>query len=74
MNHTIFVLPCRFKFCEPIFVVGSCLQISSDSHWYDWKYCGARVQRDEEDHMKILLKVGGILVLPIEDEVTFTAL
>ena len=32
------------------------------------------MQRDDEDQMKILLKVGGIPVLPIEDEVNFTAL
>lgn len=59
----------RFEFCEPHFVVGNCLEISSDSHQYDRIYCGAGVQKDHENYMKILLKVGGILVMPIEDQV-----
>ncbi|XP_053252166.1 protein-L-isoaspartate O-methyltransferase domain-containing protein 1 isoform X2 [Podarcis raffonei] len=59
-----------FEFCEPAFVVGNCLQISSDSHQYDRIYCGAGVQKDHENYMKILLKVGGILVMPIEDQLT----
>ncbi|XP_004402669.1 PREDICTED: protein-L-isoaspartate O-methyltransferase domain-containing protein 1 isoform X2 [Odobenus rosmarus divergens] len=60
----------KFEFCEPAFVVGNCLQIASDSHQYDRIYCGAGVQKDHENYMKILLKVGGILVMPIEDQVT----
>lgn len=59
----------RFEFCEIAFVVGNCLQIASDSHQYDRIYCGAGVQKDHENYMKILLKVGGILVMPIEDQV-----
>lgn len=65
-----FFLPLRFEFCEPAFVVGNCLEIASDSHQYDRIYCGAGVQKDHENYMKILLKVGGILVMPIEDQVT----
>ncbi|XP_067409885.1 protein-L-isoaspartate O-methyltransferase domain-containing protein 1 isoform X1 [Emydura macquarii macquarii] len=60
----------KFEFCEPAFVVGNCLEISSDSHQYDRIYCGAGVQKDHENYMKILLKVGGILVMPIEDQLT----
>ncbi|XP_068381459.1 protein-L-isoaspartate O-methyltransferase domain-containing protein 1 isoform X1 [Eschrichtius robustus] len=60
----------KFEFCEPAFVVGNCLQIASDSHQYDRVYCGAGVQKDHEHYMKILLKVGGILVMPIEDQLT----
>ncbi|XP_010166994.1 protein-L-isoaspartate O-methyltransferase domain-containing protein 1 isoform X2 [Antrostomus carolinensis] len=60
----------KFEFCEPAFVVGNCLEIASDSHQYDRIYCGAGVQKDHENYMKILLKVGGILVMPIEDQVT----
>lgn len=55
-------------------MVGNCLQIASDSHQYDRIYCGAGVQKDHENYMKILLKVGGILVMPIEDQVTSTVL
>lgn len=51
-------------------MVGNCLEIASDSHQYDRIYCGAGVQKDHENYMKILLKVGGILVMPIEDQVT----
>ncbi|XP_061776466.1 protein-L-isoaspartate O-methyltransferase domain-containing protein 1 [Nerophis ophidion] len=60
----------KFEFCEPVFVVGNCLEISTDSHQYDRIYCGAGVQKDHENYMKVLLKVGGILVMPIEDQLT----
>lgn len=60
----------KFEFCEPHFVVGNCLEISSDSHQYDRIYCGAGVQKDHENYMKVMLKVGGILVMPIEDQLT----
>ncbi|KAL6489187.1 hypothetical protein MHYP_G00029280 [Metynnis hypsauchen] len=60
----------KFEFCEPSFVVGNCLEISSDSHQYDRIYCGAGVQKDHENYMKVMLKVGGILVMPIEDQLT----
>ncbi|KAM4611087.1 protein-L-isoaspartate O-methyltransferase domain-containing protein 2a [Polymixia lowei] len=60
----------RFEFCEPCFVVGNCLEISPESRQYDRVYCGAGVQRDHEDYMKNLLKVGGILVLPLEEKLT----
>lgn len=70
MSPLFFLFPLRFEFCEPAFVVGNCLEIASDSHQYDRIYCGAGVQKDHENYMKILLKVGGILVMPIEDQVT----
>lgn len=60
----------RFEICEPVFVVGNCLEISADSHQYDRIYCGAGVQKDHENYMKVLLKIGGILVMPIEDQVS----
>ncbi|XP_056276936.1 protein-L-isoaspartate O-methyltransferase domain-containing protein 1 [Pseudoliparis swirei] len=60
----------KFEFCEPVFVVGNCLEISPDSHQYDRIYCGAGVQKDHENYMKVLLKIGGILVMPIEDQLT----
>lgn len=63
----------RFEFCEPVFVVGNCLEISTDSHQYDRIYCGAGVQKDHENYMKVLLKIGGILVMPIEDQVSAIA-
>lgn len=49
--------------------MGNCLEIAPESRQYDRVYCGAGVQRDHEDFMKNLLKVGGILVLPLEEKV-----
>ncbi|KAM8830992.1 protein-L-isoaspartate O-methyltransferase domain-containing protein 2-like [Synchiropus picturatus] len=60
----------KFEFCEPCFVVGNCLEIPPESRQYDRVYCGAGVQRDHEDYMKNLLKVGGILVMPLEEKLT----
>ncbi|KAM9296945.1 protein-L-isoaspartate O-methyltransferase domain-containing protein 2 [Gastrophryne carolinensis] len=60
----------RFEFCEPSFVPGNCLDISLESPAYDRIYCGAGVQKEHEDYMKNLLKVGGILVLPLEEKLT----
>lgn len=61
--------PGRFDFCEPSFVTGNCLEISPDCSQYDRVYCGAGVRREHEDYMKSLLKVGGILVMPLEEKV-----
>ncbi|CAL9703535.1 unnamed protein product [Knipowitschia caucasica] len=60
----------RFEFCEPSFVVGNCLEIPPDTRQYDRVYCGAGVQREHEEYMKNLLKVGGVLVLPLEEKLT----
>ncbi|XP_031650604.1 protein-L-isoaspartate O-methyltransferase domain-containing protein 2-like [Oncorhynchus kisutch] len=60
----------KFEFCEPSFVVGNCLEIPSECRQYDRVYCGAGVQRDHEEYMMNLLKVGGILVLPLEEKLT----
>ncbi|XP_053565913.1 protein-L-isoaspartate O-methyltransferase domain-containing protein 2 [Bombina bombina] len=60
----------RFEFCEPCFIAGNCLDISLDSSSYDRVYCGAGVQKEHEEYMKNLLKVGGILVMPLEEKLT----
>ncbi|XP_063315738.1 protein-L-isoaspartate O-methyltransferase domain-containing protein 2 [Pelobates fuscus] len=60
----------KFDFCEPCFVSGNCLDISLDSSAYDRVYCGAGVQKEHEEYMKNLLKIGGILVMPIEEKLT----
>ncbi|XP_066186929.1 protein-L-isoaspartate O-methyltransferase domain-containing protein 2 isoform X1 [Sylvia atricapilla] len=60
----------KFEFCEPSFVIGNCLEISPDCTQYDRVYCGAGVQKEHEDYMKNLLKVGGILVMPLEEKLT----
>ncbi|XP_008841566.1 protein-L-isoaspartate O-methyltransferase domain-containing protein 2 isoform X5 [Nannospalax galili] len=61
----------KFDFCEPSFVTGNCLEISPDCCQYDRVYCGAGVQKEHEEYMKNLLKVGGILVMPLEEKVRF---
>lgn len=66
-DSPVFLL--RFEFCEPSFVVGNCLEIPPESRQYDRVYCGAGVQKEHEDYMKNLLKVGGILVMPLEEKV-----
>lgn len=49
--------------------MGNCLEIPPDSRQYDRVYCGAGVQKEHEDYMKNLLKLGGILVMPLEEKV-----
>ncbi|KAM4032186.1 protein-L-isoaspartate O-methyltransferase domain-containing protein 2 isoform 2-T3 [Anomaloglossus baeobatrachus] len=60
----------KFDFCEPSFVAGNCLEIALESLSYDRVYCGAGVQKEHEEYMKNLLKVGGILVMPLEEKLT----
>ncbi|RVE67738.1 hypothetical protein OJAV_G00084560 [Oryzias javanicus] len=60
----------KFEFCEPSFVEGNSLEIPPESRQYDGVYCGAGVQKEHEDYMKSLLKVGGILVMPLEEKLT----
>ncbi|MBN3277389.1 PCMD2 protein, partial [Polyodon spathula] len=60
----------KFEFCEPSFVLGNCLEITPESRQYDRVYCGAGVQKEHESYMKNMLKVGGILVLPLEEKLT----
>lgn len=50
-------------------MAGNCLEIPAESRQYDRVYCGAGVQKEHEDYMKNLLKVGGILVMPLEEKV-----
>lgn len=50
-------------------MVGNCLEIPPESRQYDRVYCGAGVQKEHEDYMKNLLKVGGVLVMPLEEKV-----
>uniref|UniRef100_A0A3P8UQ94 Protein-L-isoaspartate (D-aspartate) O-methyltransferase domain containing 2 n=1 Tax=Cynoglossus semilaevis TaxID=244447 RepID=A0A3P8UQ94_CYNSE len=60
----------KFEFCEPSFVAGNCLDIPLESRQYDRVYCGAGVQKEHEDYMRNLLKIGGILVMPLEEKLT----
>lgn len=59
----------KYEFCEPKFVVGNCLLLDA-ANWrqYDRVYCGASCPPEHEDYMKNLLKVGGILVMPFNEQ------
>ncbi|KRT81390.1 hypothetical protein AMK59_5592 [Oryctes borbonicus] len=56
----------EFDFCEPKFIQGNCLCLTTDRQ-YDRVYCGAGCPEDYERYMKNLVRVGGILVMPLND-------
>jgi len=57
-----------FEFCEPVFVKGNGLSLPSDMRQYDRVYCGAACPENHENYMKNLIKVGGVLVMPHNDQ------
>lgn len=57
-----------FTFCEPQFVQGNCLCLPPDVRLYDRVYCGASCPESREQYMKSLIKPGGVLVMPINDQ------
>ncbi|GFR29667.1 protein-L-isoaspartate O-methyltransferase domain-containing protein 1 [Trichonephila clavata] len=57
----------KYEFCPPSFVVGNCLLLDSSVHQYDRVYCGAACPTEHENYMKNLVRVGGILVMPLND-------
>lgn len=53
------------------FVCGYCIHMwlmYSGCYSYDRVYCGAACPPEHENYMKNLIKVGGILVMPLEDQ------
>ncbi len=60
--------------CLPEFVCGNCLQFDAASlpMLYDRVYCGAAVPPEYESFISNLVKVGGIVVMPCQDQVGFT--
>ncbi|XP_021915650.1 protein-L-isoaspartate O-methyltransferase domain-containing protein 1-like, partial [Zootermopsis nevadensis] len=58
----------EYEFCEPKFVKGNCLCLNSDVRQYDRVYCGAACPENYENYMKNLIKVGGVLVMPLNDQ------
>ncbi|CAH1773376.1 unnamed protein product [Owenia fusiformis] len=58
----------EFEFCEPSFVCGNCLLLASDCPLYDRVYCGAACPPEHENYMKNLIKVNGVLVMPLNDQ------
>ena len=59
-----------FDFCEPEFMVGNCLMITSGCQLYDRVYVGAACPPEHEGYMKNLIKVGGVLVMPLNERVS----
>lgn len=57
-----------FTFCDPQFVQGNCLCLPPDVRLYDRVYCGASCPESREQYMKSLIKPGGVLVMPINDQ------
>ena len=60
----------EFEMCEPVFQVGNCLQFNSGCRLYDRVYCGASCPPEHENYMKNLIAVNGILVMPLNDQVS----
>nr|CAD7400112.1 unnamed protein product [Timema cristinae]CAD7428655.1 unnamed protein product [Timema monikensis] len=58
----------EYELCEPRFIKGNCLSLNSDVLQYDRVYCGASCPENHENYMKNLIKVGGILVMPLNDQ------
>ncbi|VEN59900.1 unnamed protein product [Callosobruchus maculatus] len=59
----------EFDYCEPKFIQGNCLCLTSDCYSrYDRVYCSAACPEQYEAYMKNLLKVGGVLVMPMHDQ------
>lgn len=58
-----------FDFCAPKFVHGNFLNlaVNSDMMLYDRIYVGAGVNDEHEDFIKNMLKVDGILIMPLND-------
>lgn len=57
----------EFDFCEPEFMVGNCLLLNSGWQLYDRVYVGAACPPEHEGYMKNLIKVGGVLVMPLNE-------
>ncbi|VVC36174.1 S-adenosyl-L-methionine-dependent methyltransferase [Cinara cedri] len=51
--------------CEPIFIQGNACELLPTGY-YDRVYCGAAVPPEKSEFMKSLIKIGGILVMPLE--------
>ncbi|XP_047528293.1 uncharacterized protein LOC125064973 isoform X1 [Vanessa atalanta] len=56
-----------FDFCEPKFYHGNGLCLTPLLSCYDRVYCGAACPDEYENYFKRLIKVGGIVVMPLND-------
>ncbi|XP_064486623.1 protein-L-isoaspartate O-methyltransferase domain-containing protein 1-like [Ornithodoros turicata] len=56
------------EFCKPSFVSGNCLVLEAGSRRYDRVYCGAACPPEHCAFIKNFVKIGGILVMPFNDQ------
>ncbi|CAL1536416.1 unnamed protein product [Lymnaea stagnalis] len=56
------------ELCEPQFVVGNCLNLAPENRLYDRVYCGAACPPELKDTFQNMIKVNGILVIPVGDQ------
>ncbi|GFS10498.1 protein-L-isoaspartate O-methyltransferase domain-containing protein 1-like [Elysia marginata] len=56
------------ELCEPKFVVGNCLNLSVENRLYDRVYCGAACPPDKQEVLQNMIKIGGILITPVGDQ------
>ncbi|RVE43330.1 hypothetical protein evm_012034 [Chilo suppressalis] len=57
----------EFDFCEPKFYYGNGLCLAPLQAPYDRVYCGAGCPEEYQNYFKQLIKVGGLLVMPLND-------
>ncbi|KAG7307038.1 hypothetical protein JYU34_007169 [Plutella xylostella] len=57
----------EFDFCEPKFFLGNGLCLAPLQSPYDRVYCGAGCPEQYQNYFKQLIKVGGILVMPLNE-------
>ncbi|XP_021000939.2 protein-L-isoaspartate O-methyltransferase domain-containing protein 2 isoform X2 [Parasteatoda tepidariorum] len=55
-------------FCEPVFTCGNCLTLDANVQQYDRVYCGAACPEEYEAYIKNLVKINGILIMPLNDK------
>lgn len=67
LRHAKFLNPAELAM--PYFVQGDCLMVNPSYRKYDRVYCGAGCTTEQETYFKSLVKVGGILIMPIRDTV-----
>ncbi|GIY81805.1 protein-L-isoaspartate O-methyltransferase domain-containing protein 2 [Caerostris darwini] len=58
----------EYEFCEPTFMVGNCLTLENNFGQYDRVYCGASCPEEYEQYIKNLVKIGGILIMPLNEK------
>lgn len=68
MKHAKGLNPARLAM--PVFVKGNCMMLNPSYRKYDRVYCGAGCSPEQESYFKSLVKVGGILIVPIRDTVS----